>query len=280
MKFLRYGPVGQERPGVLDAAGNIRDLSAHVKDFDRRTITLEGLEKLKALNVESLSIVPKGARIGACVGDIGKVVAIGLNYTDHAKEANLPIPKEPIIFAKPTSSISGPYDDVQMPPGAEKMDWEVELGIVIGKTAKHVSKDKALDYVAGYCLCNDVSERAYQMERGGTWDKGKGYDTFCPLGPWLVTKDEVNAQALSIWLEVDGKRYQDGNTANMIFDIATMVSYVSDFMSLQPGDVIITGTPAGVGLGQKPNPVFLKLGQTMKLGATGLGEQKQKVVKA
>lgn len=279
MKLLRFGPVGYEKPGALDAQGRIRDLSAHVADFDRKTITPETLGRLRALDLASLPLVDAGVRIGACVGDIGKIVCVGLNYTDHAKEANMAIPTEPVLFMKPTSAISGPNDDVLMPPGSQKMDWEVELGIVIGKTARHVEREQALEYVAGYCLANDVSERAYQIERGGQWDKGKAYDTFAPLGPWLVTCDEVpDAQALSLWLEVDGHRYQDGSTRNMIFDVATIVSYISQFMSLQPGDVIITGTPAGVGLGQKPQPVYLRAGQVMRLGITGLGEQRQRVV--
>jgi ureidoglycolate lyase/2,4-diketo-3-deoxy-L-fuconate hydrolase len=279
VKLVRFGEPGRERPGLIDAAGDIRDQSAHVRDLDKMTLVAEELARLATIGIDSLPSVAKGVRIGACVGDVGKVVCVGLNYTDHAKEANLPIPTEPVLFLKPTSAICGPFDDVLIPPGAEKVDWEVELGIVIGKVCRHVPKEQALRHVAGYCVANDVSERSYQMERGGQWDKGKAYDTFAPLGPWLVTTDEAgDAQALSLWLEVDGKRYQDGNTANMIFDVPTIVSYISQFMSLHPGDVIITGTPAGVGLGQKPNPVYLRAGQIMRLGISGLGEQRQRLV--
>ena len=279
MKLLRYGIKGQERPGVLDAQGRIRDLSAHVQDFDRHTIKTEIIERIGRIDLQSLPLVDENVRVGACVGDIGKIVCVGLNYTDHAKEANMAIPTEPVLFMKPTSAITGLNDDVLIPPGSQKMDWEVELGIVIGKICRHVEPSDALHYVAGYCLANDVSERSYQIERGGQWDKGKAYDTFAPLGPYLVTQDDVpDAQDLKLWLEVDGKRYQDGSTRNMIFDVPTIVSYISQFMSLHPGDVIITGTPAGVGLGQKPEPVYLRAGQTMHLGISELGVQTQRVV--
>ncbi len=281
MKLIRYGAAGQERPGLIDAQGRMRDLSAHVPDITGATIAPETLARLAAIDPASLPLVQGQPRIGACVGGVGKMICVGLNYSDHAAESGMPIPAEPVLFMKATSAIVGPNDDVEIPPRAEKVDWEVELGVVIGKTARYVSKADALDYVAGYCIVNDVSERAYQLERGGQWDKGKGCDTFGPMGPWLVTRDEVpDAQALQMWLEVDGKRYQDGNTRTMIFDVPTVVSYISQFMSLQPGDVISTGTPPGVGLGQKPNPVYLTVGQTMRLGITGLGEQQQKTVAA
>lgn len=281
MKLIRYGAAGQEKPGLIDAQGRMRDLSAHVPDITGATIAPETLTRLAAIDPASLPLVEGAPRIGACVGAVGKMICVGLNYSDHAAESGMPIPTEPVLFMKATSAIVGPNDDVEIPPRAEKVDWEVELGVVIGKTARYVSKADALDYVAGYCVVNDVSERAYQLERGGQWDKGKGCDTFGPMGPWLVTRDEVpDAQALRMWLEVDGKRYQDGNTRTMIFDVPTVVSYISQFMSLQPGDVISTGTPPGVGLGQKPNPVYLTVGQTMRLGITGLGEQQQKTVAA
>lgn len=281
MKLIRYGAAGQERPGLIDAQGRMRDLSAHVPDITGATIAPETLARLAAIDPASLPLVQGQPRIGACVGGVGKMICVGLNYSDHAAESGMPIPAEPVLFMKATSAIVGPNDDVEIPPRAEKVDWEVELGVVIGKTARYVSKADALDYVAGYCIVNDVSERAYQLERGGQWDKGKGCDTFGPMGPWLVTRDEVpDAQALQMWLEVDGKRYQDGNTRTMIFDVPTVVSYISQFMSLHPGDVISTGTPPGVGLGQKPNPVYLTVGQTMRLGITGLGEQQQKTVAA
>ena len=278
MKLLRYGAPGQERPGLLDAQGRLRDLRAHVDDIAGDTLLPESLARLAALDPAALPLVEGAPRLGACVGRVGKMVCVGLNYSDHAAESNMPVPTEPVLFFKATSAICGPNDDVEIPPGALKVDWEVELGVVIGKTARYVSKADALDHVAGYCIVNDVSERAYQLERGGQWDKGKGCDTFGPLGPWLVTRDEVpDAQSLAMWLEVDGKRYQNGNTRTMIFDVPTLVSYISQFMSLQPGDVISTGTPPGVGLGQKP-PVYLKAGQTMCLSIAGLGEQRQHTV--
>ena len=281
MKLVRYGPVGQEKPGLIDSEGRLRDLSAHIDDIAGAALGAGALEKIAALDTDSLPLVSGSPRLGACVGGVGKMVCVGLNYSDHAKESGMAIPAEPILFFKATSAIVGPNDDVEIPPGALKVDWEVELGVVIGSTARYVSKERALEHVAGYCIVNDVSERAYQLERGGQWDKGKGCDTFGPTGPWLVTRDEVpDPQALDMWLEVDGKRYQDGNTRTMIFDVATLVSYISQFMSLQPGDVISTGTPPGVGMGQKPEPVYLSAGQVMRLGIAGLGEQRQTTINA
>jgi 2,4-diketo-3-deoxy-L-fuconate hydrolase len=277
MKLLRYGPKGHEKPGLLDPAGQIRDLSDHVADIAGAALLPETLRKLASLDPSTLPLVAGGPRLGACVGAVGKFVCIGLNYSDHAKETGSPIPKEPILFAKWTSAIIGPNDDVEIPVGSEKTDWEVELGVVIGQGGRNIGEAQALDHVAGYCVINDVSERAWQLERGGTWDKGKGCDTFGPIGPWLVTADEVpDPQALGLWLEVDGHRYQDGNTSTMVFGVRTLVSYCSQFMSLQPGDIISTGTPPGVGLGCKP-PVFLRAGQVMRLGIDGLGEQRQTV---
>ncbi|CAB3800957.1 MULTISPECIES: ureidoglycolate lyase [Paraburkholderia] len=281
MKLLRYGPKGQEKPGLLDAQGKIRDLSKVIGDLDGAALTDEGLAKLRALDPASLPVVEGNPRLGPCVARIGKFICIGLNYADHAAESNLPVPAEPVIFNKWTSAICGPNDDVEIPRGSKKTDWEVELGVVIGKPAKYVDEANALDYVAGYCVINDVSEREWQIERGGTWDKGKGFDTFGPIGPWVVTRDEVaDPQNLNLWLEVDGHRYQNGSTKTMVFGVAKLVSYVSQCMSLQPGDVISTGTPPGVGMGVKPNPVFLKPGQTIRLGIEGLGEQTQKTYAA
>jgi 2-keto-4-pentenoate hydratase/2-oxohepta-3-ene-1,7-dioic acid hydratase in catechol pathway len=278
MKLIRFGKPGLERPGLIDKQGRLRDLSDHVSDIAGSALSPQSLARLAALDVATLPIVEGAPRVGPCVGQIGKMICVGLNYLDHAVESGMQVPTEPVLFMKATSAICGPYDDVEIPPGAQKVDWEVELGVVIGKTARHVSKEDALAHVAGYCIVNDVSERAYQLERGGQWDKGKGYDTFGPIGPWLVTRDEVpDAQSLSMWLDVDGKRYQTGNTRTMIFDVQTLVSYISQFMSLQPGDVISTGTPPGVGFGQRP-PVYLKPGQTMKLSIEGMGEQQQKLV--
>jgi len=275
MKLLRYGPKGQEKPGLLDKDGNIRDLSGVVADIDGAV--LADLSKIKAADVNSLPKVAAGVRIAEPVANVGKFLCIGLNYSDHAAESGMPEPSEPIIFMKATSAIIGPNDDVYLPPTAKKGDWEVELGIVIGKEAKYVSKEKALDYVAGACVVNDLSEREYQLERLGTWDKGKGCDTFGPFGPYLVTLDEVgDLNNLGLWLDLNGKRVQTGNTSSLIFDVPTLVSYVSQFMSLQPGDVISTGTPPGVGLGMKP-PVFLKEGDLMELGIDKLGSQKQTV---
>ena len=281
MKLLRFGPPGQEKPGLLDGQGVVRDLSAHVRDIDGDAIGPEALARLRALDPATLPAVPGTPRIGACVGRIGKFVCIGLNYADHAAESNMLIPAEPIVFNKWTSAVVGPNDDVKIPRGSEKTDWEVELGVVIGTAASYVEEADAMNYVAGYCVVNDVSERNYQLERGGSWDKGKGCDTFGPTGPWLVTADEVpDPHALDMWLEVDGRRYQNGNTRTMIFNVPQLVSYLSRFMTLQPGDVISTGTPPGVGMGIKPQPVYLRPGQTMRLGIEGLGEQCQKTVAA
>jgi ureidoglycolate lyase len=281
MKLLRYGPKGQEKPGLVDADGVMRDLSSIVDDIAGNVLGDAELARLRGIDTSTLPRVPDGVRIGACVGRVGKMVCIGLNYADHAAESNLPVPAEPVVFNKWTSAIVGPNDDVEIPRGSMKTDWEVELGVVIGKTCKNVEAADALDYVAGYCVVNDVSEREWQIERGGQWDKGKGFDTFGPIGPWLVTRDEVpDPQQLDLWLEVDGHRYQNGNTRTMIFNVAEIVSYLSRCMSLQPGDVISTGTPPGVGLGIKPEPVYLKAGQTMRLGIAGLGEQRQRTVAA
>ncbi|MDG0024243.1 ureidoglycolate lyase [Trinickia sp. Y13] len=281
MKLLRYGPKGQEKPGLIDAEGIVRDLSSVVDDIAGDVLSDAGLARLRALDPSTLPRAPEGVRLGACVGRVGKMVCIGLNYADHAAESNLPIPTEPVVFNKWTSAIVGPNDDVHIPRGSTKTDWEVELGVVIGKPCKYVEAADALSYVAGYCVVNDVSEREWQIERGGQWDKGKGFDTFGPLGPWLVTRDEVpDPQQLDLWLEVDGHRYQNGNTRTMIFSVAEIVAYLSQCMSLQPGDVISTGTPPGVGLGIKPTPVYLKAGQTMRLGIAGLGEQRQRTVSA
>ena len=278
MKLLRCGPAGQEKPGLLDSDGRIRDLSGVVDDIAGAVLSDEGLAKLKAIDVASLPLAPEGVRYGPCVGRVGKFICIGLNYADHAAESNLPVPDEPVIFMKATSAIVGPNDDVLQPRGSTKLDWEVELGLVIGKKASYFSEAEALDHVAGYCTINDVSERNFQIERGGTWDKGKGCDTFGPIGPWLVTRDEAgNVNDLHMWLEVNGKRFQNGSTRTMVFKPAFLVSYVSQFMSLHPGDVISTGTPPGVGMGQKPDPIWLKPGDVMELGIEGLGTQKQTV---
>ncbi|TDG07303.1 FAA hydrolase family protein [Paraburkholderia guartelaensis] len=277
MKLLRYGPKGHEKPGLLDAEGRIRALSGNVADIAGDVLSDAGLAQLRTIDPETLPLVEGNPRIGPCVGHIGKMVCIGLNYADHAAESGMAVPSEPVVFNKWTSAIVGPNDDIEIPRGSKKTDWEVELGVVIGKHAKNVSEADALNYVAGYCVVNDVSEREWQIERGGQWDKGKGFDTFGPTGPWLVTRDEVaDPQNLSMWLEVDGHRYQNGSTRTMIFTVAKLVSYLSECMSLQPGDVISTGTPPGVGMGVKPNPVFLKAGQTVRLGIEGLGEQQQK----
>ncbi|MGO4320959.1 ureidoglycolate lyase [Pseudomonas sp. P9_35] len=281
MKLLRYGEKGSEKPGLLDADNQIRDLSAHVPDIAGQVLGPDSLAALAALDPRSLPIVAGQPRIGACVGQVGKFICIGLNYADHAAESNMEVPKEPIIFNKWTSAICGPNDDVQIPRGSLKTDWEVELGVVIGKGGRYIDEANAMEHVAGYCVINDVSEREWQLERGGTWDKGKGFDTFGPLGPWLVTRDEVaDPHTLDLWLEVDGHRYQNGNTRTLIFSVPQLIAYLSRCMSLQPGDVISTGTPPGVGLGIKPNPVFLRPGQTMRLGIQGLGEQRQVTVQA
>ncbi len=280
MKLLRYGPIGHEKPGMLDADGAIRDLSGVVGDIAGDTLTPEGIATLAAIDPATLPLVDGTPRYGACVGAVGKFICIGLNYSDHAAESGMDVPKEPVIFNKWTSAICGPDDAVEMPRGSTKLDWEVELGVVIGKPGRYIDQADAMAHVAGYCVINDVSEREYQLERGGTWDKGKGCDTFGPIGPWLVTADEVpDPQALRLWLEVDGHQYQDGTTATMVFGVAEIVSYLSRFMSLQSGDVISTGTPPGVGLGQKP-PKYLAVGNVMRLGIDGLGEQTQRVVES
>ncbi|PLL12395.1 hypothetical protein C0V75_10560 [Tabrizicola sp. TH137] len=278
MKLLRVGQPGAEVPAIVDAAGRIRSLQGIVPDIAGETLTPEGLARLRSLDLATLPELPADARIGPCVGRVGKFICIGLNYADHAAESNLPVPKEPVIFLKANSAIIGPNDDVLIPRGSKKTDWEVELGVVIGKRASYVTEAEAMDHVAGYCVINDVSEREFQIERGGTWDKGKGCDTFGPLGPWLVTTDEVaDPQNLSMWLEVDGHRYQNGSTRTMVFGVRHLVHYVSQFMTLHPGDVISTGTPPGVGMGQKPDPIYLKGGEVMRLGIEGLGEQRQTV---
>jgi 2-keto-4-pentenoate hydratase/2-oxohepta-3-ene-1,7-dioic acid hydratase in catechol pathway len=278
MKLLRYGNVGEERPGIVDVEGRLRDLSGAAGDITGATLTPESLEKLRRLNPKDLPLVAGTPRIGACVSGVGKFICIGLNYSDHAAESGMAVPAEPVVFMKATSAICGPYDEVMIPRGGEKTDWEVELGVVIGKEARYVTEREALSHVAGYCVVNDVSERAFQLEGTGQWVKGKSADTFGPIGPWLVTADEVpDPQSLNLWLEVDGRRYQDGSTATMVFGVAHLVSYLSRFMSLQPGDILSTGTPPGVGLGQKP-PVYLRPGNVMRLGIEGLGEQRQTVV--
>lgn len=275
MKLLRFGEVGNEKPGILDSEGNIRSLERVIYDLSGDALTSSSLDKLKTVDPLKLPLVEGNPRIAACVGNVGKFLCIGLNYSDHAEESGMEVPAEPVLFMKATSAICGPFDDVLIPPGSEKTDWEVELGIVIGDRAKHVSEENALNHVAGYCVINDLSERAYQLERCGQWVKGKSYDTFAPMGPWLVTRDEVpDPGNLSLWLEVDGHRYQNGTTQKMVFGVAKLVSYLSAFMTLNPGDVISTGTPPGVGLGQKP-PTYLKPGQTMRLSVEGLGEQQQ-----
>lgn len=278
MRLLRYGLPGAEKPGLLDITGQIRDLSKVVSDIAGDVLLAESIERLKDLDITSLPKVTATTRLGPCVGKIGKFICIGLNYADHAEEAGIALPKEPVLFMKATSAISGPNDEVVIPRGSEKTDWEVELGVVIGKPAKYVEEKNALSHVAGYCVVNDLSERAFQMEGTGQWVKGKSADTFGPIGPWLVTPDAVaDPQSLDIWLEVNGKRSQNGSTANMVFGVAYLVSYISKFMSLQSGDLISTGTPPGVGWGQKP-PVYLRPGDHIRLGIDGLGEQNQNVV--
>ena len=281
MKFLRYGAAGEERPGLLDSTGRVRDLSAHIPDLAGEALSPESLARLAVLDPASLPLVAgvpqQDLRLGPCVGQVGKFICIGLNYADHAAETGADIPSEPVIFGKWTSAIIGPDDDIQIPRGSLKTDWEVELGVVIGKGGSYIDEDDALSHVAGYCVINDISEREYQLERAGTWDKGKGCDTFGPLGPWLVTPEEIgDLDNLHMWLDVDGHRYQDGTTATMVYKVPHLISYCSRFMSLHPGDVISTGTPPGVGLGQKP-PVYLKGGETMRLGIEGLGVQTQRV---
>jgi 2,4-didehydro-3-deoxy-L-rhamnonate hydrolase len=277
MKLVRHGAVGAERPGLIDADGRIRDLSAHLDSFGAAQLGRASLARLRELDPATLPLVDEHARLGVPIDNIGKIVAIGLNYSDHAAEAGLPVPQEPIVFLKATSALCGPNDTVRIPPDAHKCDWEVELGIVIGESARHVTRDAAKRHIAGYVLVNDVTERAWQMERGGTWDKGKGADTFCPLGPWFVSADEIaDSQDLPLWLRVNGELRQSGNTRTMIFDCATIVSYVSRFMTLHAGDVVITGTPPGVGMGMKP-PQYLRAGDTMTLGIDGLGTQTLRV---
>ncbi|WP_414470846.1 fumarylacetoacetate hydrolase family protein [Microvirga sp. M2] len=278
MKLVRFGEAGHEKPGIVDAQGQIRDLSGTIPDITGATLSAESLARIRAVDPDTLPLAPAGQRIGACVGQVGNFIAIGLNYADHAAETGAAIPAEPIIFNKARSCIVGPNDDTILPRKSEKTDWEVELAIVIGERASYVGANEALDFVAGYCICNDVSEREFQIERGGTWTKGKGCPTFGPLGPWLVTKDEIPApQNLSMWLDVNGERMQTGSTKTMIFNVAQIVSYVSHFMILEPGDVITTGTPPGVGMGMKPQR-FLKAGDVVSLGIEGLGEQRQRVV--
>ncbi len=277
MKLLRYGPAGAEKPGALDGEGAIRDLSGHVEDIDPGSLSPGALDQLRGLTLEDLPVVASEQRIGPCVGEVPNFHCIGLNYADHAAEAGMDAPSEPILFSKATSCICGPDDGIIIPHGSEKTDWEVELGVVIGARASYVSEEDALSHVAGYCIVNDVSERAYQLEGTGQWVKGKSADTFGPIGPWLVTADEVpEPQQLDLWLEVDGVKRQDGNTSNMIFGVAFLISYMSRYLTLLPGDVIATGTPAGVGQGFKP-PVFLHAGNVVRLGVRGLGEQRQQV---
>jgi ureidoglycolate lyase len=278
MKLLRYGPVGQEKPGLMDENGVIRDLSGVIDDIAGDALSDAGLDALRALNVDALPEVEGTPRIGACVGQVGKFICIGLNYADHAAESGMSLPEEPVIFFKATSAIIGPDDTVEIPRGSVKTDWEVELGVVIGKHTKYVSVEEALDHVAGYCVVNDLSERDFQLHRSGQWVKGKSADTFGPIGPWLVTRDDVpDPQNLPMYLEVNGHRYQDGSTRTMHFGVATVISHLSQFMSLQPGDVISTGTPPGVGMGQNPQ-TYLKPGDRMELGIEGLGVQRQSVV--
>jgi 2,4-diketo-3-deoxy-L-fuconate hydrolase len=280
MKLLRYGPKGGEKPGLLDSDGQVRSLAAVLPDIDASAITPAALTRLRALDIANLPVVEGAPRLGACVARVGKFICIGLNYADHAAESGLKVPPEPVIFMKAISAVCGPNDDVEIPRGSEKTDWEVELGVVIGKPAKYVAEANALEHVAGYCVVNDVSERAFQTERSGQWTKGKSHDTFGPIGPWLVTPDEIpDPHDLAMWLEVDGHRYQDGSTRTMVYKVPFLISYLSRFMSLQAGDIISTGTPPGVGMGQKPQ-VFLRPGQIMRLGVAGLGEQTQRTVQA
>ncbi|MCW5622584.1 MAG: fumarylacetoacetate hydrolase family protein [Burkholderiales bacterium] len=277
MKLVRFGAAGAEKPGLIDADGKIRDLSGVVADISGDALGRTGLERLRALNPNSLPLAPEGSRYGACVGRVGNFIAVGLNYADHAAESGMAVPSEPVLFNKAPSCIVGPDDTILIPRGSEKTDWEVELAVVIGERASYVSEADALNYVAGYCVCNDISERAFQIERGGQWTKGKGCPTFGPIGPWLVTADEVDTGDLAMTLSVNGERVQNGSSSTMVFKVPFLVHYISQFMALEPGDVITTGTPPGVGMGMKP-PVFLKAGDVMTLGIEGLGDQKQKVV--
>jgi 2-keto-4-pentenoate hydratase/2-oxohepta-3-ene-1,7-dioic acid hydratase in catechol pathway len=279
MKLLRYGDPGHEKPALFDGEA-LRDLSAHIPDVAGPSLRPDTLSSIRSIDPRTLQKVSGNPRIGPCVGSVGKIICVGLNYSDHAAESKMPVPSEPVLFMKATSAIIGPNDDIEIPPGSEKTDWEVELGIVIGKPGRYIPKSRAHEHIAGYCVINDVSERVYQLERGGQWDKGKSCDTFAPIGPWLVTADEVSdPNNLDLWLEVDGRRYQNGSTRTMIFDVLHLVSYISQFMSLQSGDIISTGTPPGVGLGQVP-PVFLRPGNIVRLGISGLGTQQQKTVAA
>ncbi|MEP3244301.1 MAG: fumarylacetoacetate hydrolase family protein [Sneathiella sp.] len=281
MKLLRYGVAGSEKPGLLDENGQVRDLSSVIQDLDGAALEEKTLAKLADLDPKTLPVVTDPGRIGSCVANVGKLVCIGLNYADHAAETGAPIPEEPIVFMKATTSICGPNDDIEIPRNSKKTDWEVELGVVIGKRAKYVSEADAFDYVAGYCAVNDVSEREFQTERSGQWVKGKSHDTFAPIGPWMVTKDEIaDPQNVKMWLDVDGHRYQDGSTKTMIFGVAKVISYLSEFMTLEPGDIISTGTPPGVGMGQKPDQIFLKVGQKIEMCVEGLGVQSQKTIEA
>jgi len=281
MKLLRIGEAGAEKPALLDEDGVLRDLSAHVRDIDGETLSPAGLARLAALDVAALPVVTGSPRIGCCVARPVNFIGIGLNYRDHAEESGMALPAEPVVFLKSVGSLCGPYDDVLIPRGSLTTDWEVELGVVIGTTARYISQDVAMDHVAGYCVVDDLSERSFQVDRGGTWDKGKGCDTFGPVGPWLVTRDEVpDPQGLALWCDVDGRRMQDGSTRNMLFDVRHVVSYLSHFMTLHPGDIIATGTPAGVGFGMKPSPVYLRAGQEIVAGVAGLGEQRQRLVNA
>lgn len=278
MKLMRYGAKGAEKPGLIDAEGKVRDLSSVLPDITAQTLVAARLAELRVLDASTLPLVANPGRVAPPWSGMGKFICIGLNYADHAAESGLPVPAEPVIFMKPTSAVVGPNDPVVLPQDSIKTDWEVELGVVIGEKARYVSEADAMKHVAGYCVVNDVSEREYQIERGGTWDKGKGCDTFGPIGPWLATADEIpNPQDLEMWLEVNGKRYQNGSTRTMVFGVAQLVAYVSRFMTLYPGDLISTGTPPGVGMGQKPAPIYLKAGDEIKLGIAGLGEQRQRV---
>ena len=280
MKLLRYGEMGKEKPGILDNNGKIRDLSSHISDINGDTISKESLNQIASIDISSLPLIPEDTRLGSCVGNAGKFLCIGLNYSDHAAESGLPVPSEPILFSKATSAIVGPNDNVEIPRNSSETDWEVELGIIIGKKAKYIDEANAQDYIAGYCVINDVSERAFQIKREGQWTKGKSCDTFGPTGPYLVTKDEVSdVQNLTMFLDVNGKRMQDGSTNTMIFSVNHIVYYLSQFMSLHPGDIIATGTPPGVGMGMKPS-LYLKSGDVMKLGIEGLGEQSQTCIQA
>ena len=279
MKLVRYGEIGAEKPGLIDSNGNVRDLSTLVSEINGDALSESSLTKLNDIEIDSLNVVPGNPRLGLPISGTPKLICIGLNYSDHAKESNMPIPTEPVVFMKAISALNGPSDDVILPDNSVKGDWEVELAVVIGSTAKKVTESEALAHVAGYTICNDVSEREWQLEHGNQWSKGKSFDTFAPVGPWLVTKDEINdPQNLAMWLDLNGKRMQTGNTNTMIFGVEKLISYLSHFVTLQPGDIISTGTPPGVGMGVKPEPVFLKIGDEMRLGIDGLGEQKQNVL--